>query len=543
MIDATAAENDARPTRNPREHAEVARRKASSWFGPASVAALSILVSSIGLDRHSLWMDDGYSVWFSSSAGFLEREDSDGNMVLYYLLLRAWRLGGESDAWLRLLSVLWAAAGSALAVRLFARLTTGRLAWMAGLWLATSPMLVDLALQVRGYTQLYCLCTLLVYALLRHLEVGHLRWSLVAIGTAVAAIATHYFALVLVLALGAWAALEYTLQRHPTRRDVLLALAFAALLGLVYIALTSGDRHARLTFLTNWGLLIVPHYFYALSGHVRFGPLLLYAAVPAVLTALLALRVVRGGSDATLSLHRLVLLWIVLPFIVFALISAFVQPIYRDRYLVWLLPAFAALVPLLAGRANSERRWLMLLLTMCASNLVAVASHYGRASDEDWRAATSVVLEREAVGHDPIPLLFHAYGGRFVFDAYASREPGLVDRVRYPAFRAAAMSGASASRRQSSREALETITRRHPTLWLVISHIRPARPAELQRAIEWLMGARAERGLWQRRPRTLERVLETLDEAYDDSASWSLPGITLRRFERDASPSSDHRVP
>ncbi len=316
------------------------------WLGLTLLAAISFAILSVGLDRHSLATDDGYSLWFSDDLETLSHRvyGTGGNMALYYLALWVWRLGGVSDEWLRLLSVVWAVAGTVFATRLCARFTTERLAWVAGLWLATNPLLVTLALEVRGYTLLYFLGTLLVYALVRHLESRSHIWLFVALVTALGAVATHYFAMIMILALGTWALMEYLIVRRRERArehlGVLITLALAALGGLFYTVMMSGDGQGNLSFLTNWHLLIVPHFLWAVNGNGLMHPLFAFAVVLGLLVVMLMYRVWRAGTDSACSLQRLLVLWIALPFISFVLVSELVQPMYKDRYLIWLLPAF-----------------------------------------------------------------------------------------------------------------------------------------------------------------------------------------------------------
>ena len=508
------------------------------WLALMVLAAISFALLSIGLDRHSLVFDDGYSLWFSDDLGILLDRvyGTGGNMALYYVMLWVWRLAGASDEWLRLLSMLWAVAGTVLAARLCARLTTERLAWVAGLWLATNPFLATLALEVRGYTLLYFLGTLLVYALLRHLENGSRGWLFLALLAALGAVSTHYFAIILILALSAWAIVEYLIERRQQRLGVLLTLALALVMGLLYFVVLSGDGHGNLSFLTNWSFLIVPQFLWVMNGSELLNLSFAFAVITGLLVAMLMYRVWRAGADPTHSLQRLLVLWIGLPFFAFVLISELMQPIYKDRYLIWLLPAFAALVPALAGRARSEPRWLALLLLMCVSNIAVMIGHYERGSSEDWREAAAIVA-RETSDDEQVPLLFYIYDGRFVFDAYAHRSPNLSSRLDYPEFRGELTTRVDPRVPEPDWKALAEIAREHRSLWLVTTHISPDRSEALQRAIEWLVGDDADRGTWEERPVELAHVREMLEKTHGMPRRWPVPGVVLWHFEKDVNAS------
>lgn len=99
-----------------------------------------------------LWSDEAASVWLARlPLRTLLLSLCDPHPAGYYLLLRLWLWGGESEVWLRLPSLL-AGIAAALLLYFFARDLGGRAwAWLAALLLALHPLQVWYAAEVRMY--------------------------------------------------------------------------------------------------------------------------------------------------------------------------------------------------------------------------------------------------------------------------------------------------------------------------------------------------------------------------------------------------------
>jgi len=127
---------------------------------PAALVSL-IVITAIGtalrlhdLSAESLWLDEASSVWIASHPpGLLIAETaSDVHPPAYYLLLRWWMaVGGASEFWLRLLSVV---AGTLSIPMIYAigRAQSGRGAGLIGAALiAVSPFHIHYSQEVRMY--------------------------------------------------------------------------------------------------------------------------------------------------------------------------------------------------------------------------------------------------------------------------------------------------------------------------------------------------------------------------------------------------------
>ena len=95
---------------------------------------------------------------------------------LYYLVARLWLVFGSSDAWLRSLSVLFAALAVVVTAATVGRILDRRAAVVAGVLLATNPFFVDYAREARAYSLVVLLTSCSWYLLVRGWWNGSTRW-------------------------------------------------------------------------------------------------------------------------------------------------------------------------------------------------------------------------------------------------------------------------------------------------------------------------------------------------------------------------------
>src|SRR5579864_6808927 len=75
----------------------------------AATLAIGAITRLLFLGRKSFWLDEGASVALARLPwrAFVERLSThEANMAVYYLLLRGWLAFGQSEFWIRTLSVI-----------------------------------------------------------------------------------------------------------------------------------------------------------------------------------------------------------------------------------------------------------------------------------------------------------------------------------------------------------------------------------------------------------------------------------------------------
>ncbi len=120
----------------------------------AAITGLAFALRVARLDLQPLWWDEGYSVFFATRdlVTMLTRTAVDIHPPLYYALLQAWMaLAGKSDVVLRLFSVLVGVATVPIIYLIGRRLFNWRVAALAALLLAISPLQIYYSQEVRMY--------------------------------------------------------------------------------------------------------------------------------------------------------------------------------------------------------------------------------------------------------------------------------------------------------------------------------------------------------------------------------------------------------
>ena len=176
------------------------------------IVALAGILRAVGLDRQSLWYDEGVSAYLTTLPlpDLTAWTAGDIQPPLYYYLLWGWaRLFGHSEIALRSLSLLFSLLTVPLAWYAGRRLFSDQAGVWAGLIFAASPLYIWYAQEARNYallTFLGLLSSLMFFQIVEHLarmepapnkepRDGAPAWLWIAyVLTSSAALYTHYFA-------------------------------------------------------------------------------------------------------------------------------------------------------------------------------------------------------------------------------------------------------------------------------------------------------------------------------------------------------------
>jgi len=442
-----------------------ALRRRGPLLCAALVLAVALRARLSGLGDRSLWFDEGVSLgvvrlpWGTYLAHAWDR--NLGNQLLYYLVLRGWRVFGESEWALRSLGALLSTAAVLVTFSLARRLFGLAAAATAGLVLALHPLEIWQAQQARGYGLAVFLCALSALLLARWVEVrsraGLAAWAAVC----ALALYAHFFSGLVVAA----EALSLAALGRPEPRDrlplalALAAIAAAALPILAVGVLTPKDFVAFVPPLSSARLLDAA---VALGGGSARLALLAGAAIAALTVRLV--RLPRGPARWAVALA---LSWAVVPILALAAISL-VQPILLARYLTmaapgWALAAGGAAGILAAGRPGWAGPRAGAGLALAGAGLLAagearlVLRNRGF-QVEDWRGAAAHVAAATLPGD---AIVYDSSWAGLTFEYYldrAARRPEALQR---------------GSRLVDGRFDLDEDLRRE-RVWLVLSRESPA---------------------------------------------------------------------
>lgn len=170
------------------------------WSITGSSALLASIISlGVGM-RQSIWFDEAYSLLVArqSPTEIVRLAGLDTHPPLYYLLLHGWGSIFHWDVfWLRLLSVIALAASIVVMGILLKRLFGARVAAVAVVVVALSPLLLRYGFEIRMYSLASLIGVTATYAMVRANEQHASRrwWIMYAVLVAVGMYTLYYLAL------------------------------------------------------------------------------------------------------------------------------------------------------------------------------------------------------------------------------------------------------------------------------------------------------------------------------------------------------------
>lgn len=357
----------------------------------ATVLALGLGLWRLG--RRSFWYDEAFTV------GIVDRPFGDVlwrithwevNQSPYYLLFTGWFRLGDSDAFLRFLSVLFAVAAVPAIFLLGRRIADARVGAVAAVLLALHPLAVQWGQQLRAYSMVLFGVIVATILLLRAVERPEdpRRAILYAVVAAVT-IYTQFFALLVVLAHLGWVAL----LRPVPRRVVAASVAAIGVLILPlgwYLATYSGDPLAWVADATdNLGAVARG----LTGGHLD--NVAVYGAAVAVGGSMLWWHLRDGEDDPRTLPHWkgvLPVLWLTVPVVVTLVVSFTVKPLLETRFLIVVVPALVLVAAYGLCRVPWRSVAVALGLALVVGSVHGLHTWYTAPSLEDWRAAVPVAL-------------------------------------------------------------------------------------------------------------------------------------------------------
>lgn len=171
------------------------------WLAAGSILCLGIYLRLMGLGK-GIWLDEGYSLYIISSKSFIHRLLSLDHPPLYFILLKTWSKINNGEEFLRLFSVLLGTGTIALGIKWIKPYSHfGSL--VAGLIVATLPMMLQYSQEIRGYSLLVFAFTLSLYYASRITGKSEKRFTYVALSFSLCiAVATHAVGIMFIISTG-----------------------------------------------------------------------------------------------------------------------------------------------------------------------------------------------------------------------------------------------------------------------------------------------------------------------------------------------------
>jgi mannosyltransferase len=387
------------------------------------IVAVAALLRLWALNGKSFWLDEIASVVIARMPGnsfwhWLWTEE--GNMALYYVMLRPWLDIHLGEGTVRLLSVLPGIASVPLMYAVGVRLFGRRAGLLSAVLLAISTCAVVYSQEARGYSWLLLGTLLSTYLFVRLIENPSFALAFAYGLAAGATFYFHYFGLLVPVAHAvSLAALPN--HRRPWKQlgigGTLIVLIAIPVLWMIHI---QPVRH--LDWVQPPSLLEFYHLgvFLAAESGKGVGPVLLVLELVLIAVFLRQmLLVMRKSGDYSLWPYALVASGLLTPIFV-SLVVSVVRPVFFHRFLIICLPSWL-LVCAVGTMALRERRLRMWAIAgTCLLSLVSTAISYSRAR-EDWRGVANYLIDN-ASAQDVV--LYYRGVGNFAAESYRNWLPG-----------------------------------------------------------------------------------------------------------------------
>jgi mannosyltransferase len=357
------------------------------------------------LSGKSLWLDEISSLTFAEMSWsdfwpLVKRHE--GNMIAYYLLLRAWIHLGDNRVVAKLLSILFGVATVPSLYALGKELYDRRIGLISACLLTVSACHVRASQWIRSYSLLLLLLVVAALFLARSLrQPSFCNWMVWVLCSSLA-VYSHLYAVLVI----ATQFVSLTLVRHrdmPWKRLLLAVLSLGLLLtpATLYVLFRNTGQldwvpAPKPWELVHWGVFMAG----AGSTGVAYALLLIGIGIGVIsLSSSFKLWAVEKRSIATWR-TGLPFLWLVLP-AVFSFLISYHKPIFFFRYLIISFPAFLLVLAHGIGHWRSSRlRTSTLILALCLSSVSVVLAYK---TEEDWDGAIAYLLSRVHDGDAVFP--------------------------------------------------------------------------------------------------------------------------------------------
>ena len=368
----------------------------------------------IALGHRSFWLDEIASVAIARRTAPLFWRTlwhDEGNMALYYVLLKPWLHFGYGESTVRLLSVIPGVLSVPLMYALGARLFGRSVGLLSAALFALNTCSISVSQEARAYSLLVLLVLLSSYLFVRWMELAAYRTALAYAVVAGVTCYVHYFG-VLVPA----AHIVSVLARRGRERcwkPLLLACCAIVLLAAPMLWLMHAQDVGHLAWLQppSWLELYHLGVFLAADGGKAVGTVLLVLELVLVGYFVAGLQYIWDGMLRWR--YVLILSMIFTPFAITLLVSL-VRPVFYHRFLIICLPGWLIMlaVALLSIRSRAWRIGAIVIVGLLS--LVTTLLYYTRKT-EDWRGAAAYLIANTRPADR---VLYYQPVGQFAAESY-----------------------------------------------------------------------------------------------------------------------------
>src|SRR5271166_627552 len=397
-------------------------RWASLWLWP--IVVLGAVLRLVALGHKSFWLDEIASVEIARlphGAFWFQLWHHEGNMALYYVLLRPWLHLGGSEGSIRLLSAVVGIASIPLMYVLGRRLFGENTARLATLFFAINGCAIAVSQDARGYSLLVLGVLASTYLFVRLIERPTLALACAYAFVTGLTFYCHFFGMLVPAAqMVSLAALP---NEHRPWKQLALAAPIIALSAVPALWMIHVQDIGHIAWVKRPSGLELYHlgvYLAAGTGKA-VGALLLLLDLALLILFLWTLKLLWRDRRHDPRCWRYVLIASCLfsP-ISIALLVSIVRPIFYHRFLIVGLPAWV-LMTAVGAEGIRSRAWRSAVIAgVCALSLASAITSYSRVQ-EDWRGVTGYLIA-QARPEDRV--LYYQGFGYFAVESYRNWLPG-----------------------------------------------------------------------------------------------------------------------
>ena len=383
-----------------------------------SVVLLGTVLRLVALGHKSFWLDEIASVAISRRPGpvfwhFLWHDE--GNMALYYVLLKPWLHFGYGEATVRLLSVITGAVAIPIMYGLGSRLFGRRVGILSAGLLAVNACAVAVSQEARAYSFVVLFVLLSTYLFVRLIEEPSSCAVLLYAFVAGLTCYFHYYG-VLVPAAHAVSIMAIPATRRRWK-PLLLAWTVIALLAAPILWLIHAQDVGHISWLQppSWLELYHLGVFLAADGGKAIGGVLLGLELILAGFFVAACRSAwrAAGDDLLRWRYALVASAVVMPILLTLLVSI-VRPAFYHRFLIICLPGWLLTIAVGALHIRVGAWRVVAIACVCILSLFSMVRLYSSVT-EDWRSAV-MYLVAHARPDDRV--LYYQSVGQFAGESY-----------------------------------------------------------------------------------------------------------------------------
>lgn len=372
-----------------------------------TIIVLSFLLRVYDLGGESIWYDEGASVYSSKTpiSTIISKSNIVPSFVLYYTTLHFWiQLFGYSEFSVRFLSVIFGVLSVYVIYKLGELVFDTNIGLLSAFILAISSYHIRYSQEARPYTLSILFVLLSSYYLIKILENKERKYIVGYIISSIVMIYTHGYGLFYLI----FQNIYYLIFK---RRDIKLWVVIQAII-LSFFVLPFLLRDARESLDTAYDLRVptlssIYNTFEIFVGNEQ----ILYIFILVIIIGLIIDLVTKKDLDK----YVFMILWLFVPFIISAIISYTIQPIYHNRYFI---ASFSALILLFSKGISNFRKVpiiLFILFIVVVLQVPLIEGYYKDIQKDQWREATNYI-ENNKKDNDTI--LLYPQFTKIPFDYY-----------------------------------------------------------------------------------------------------------------------------